>query len=70
MPCLSTTLKGNQMRTKDYELRSSPQNMMQEEHSARDHGNLFGHIHRMKDNKLVKEVMFGMLEGQTRRGRS
>jgi len=29
--------------------------------------NLFGHICRMKDNKLVKEVMFGMMEGETRR---
>ena len=31
--------------------------------------NLFGHICRMKDNRLVKEVMFGMMEGETRRGR-
>src|SRR6218665_3063393 len=32
--------------------------------------NLFGHICRMNDNRLVKEVMFGMMEGETRRGRS
>ena len=31
--------------------------------------NLFGHLCMMKDNRLVKEVMFGMFEGQTRRGR-
>jgi len=30
--------------------------------------NLFGHICRMKDNRLVKEVMFGMTEGQTSKG--
>ena len=32
--------------------------------------NLLGHKCRMKDNSLMKEVMFGMMEGQTRRGRS
>jgi len=31
--------------------------------------NLFGHICRMNDNRLVKEVMFGIMEGETRRGR-
>ena len=31
--------------------------------------NLFGHICRMKDNRLVKEVMFGTMEGELRRGR-
>ena len=31
--------------------------------------NLFEHMCRMKDNRLVKEVMFGMMEGETRRGR-
>jgi len=30
--------------------------------------NLFGHICRMKDNRLVKE-MFGTMEGESRRGR-
>src|SRR6218665_1311097 len=30
--------------------------------------NLFGHICRMKDNRLVKEVMFGMTKGQTSKG--
>ena len=33
--------------------------------------NLFGHILcRMKDNRLVKEVMFGTMEGELRRGKS
>src|SRR6218665_420798 len=31
--------------------------------------NLFEHICRMKDNRLVKEVMFGTMEGELRRGR-
>src|SRR6218665_1793828 len=31
--------------------------------------NLFGHTCRMKDNRLVKEVMFGTMEGEMRRGR-
>ena len=31
--------------------------------------NLFGHICRMGDERLVKCVVFGMMEGQTRRGR-
>ena len=31
--------------------------------------NLFGHIRRMKDNRLVNEVMFGAMDGETRRGR-
>src|SRR6218665_2020145 len=31
--------------------------------------NLFEHICRMKDNRLVKEVMFGTMEGEVRRGR-
>ena len=30
--------------------------------------NLFGHICRVKDNRLVKEVMFGTMEGESRRG--
>ena len=32
--------------------------------------NLSGHICRMKDNKLVKEVMSGTMEGELRRARS
>jgi len=31
--------------------------------------NLFGHICRMEDNRLVKCVMLGTMDGQTRRGR-
>ena len=31
--------------------------------------NLFGHICRMKNNRLVKEVMFGAMEGESK-GRS
>ena len=31
--------------------------------------NLFGHIYRMKDNRLLKEVMIEMMEGEMRRGR-
>ena len=31
--------------------------------------NLFGHICRMKDERLVKGVMFGIMEGQAQRGR-
>src|SRR6218665_2087986 len=31
--------------------------------------NLFGHICKMKDNRLLKEVMFGTLEGESKRGR-
>jgi len=30
---------------------------------------LFGHICRMDDNRLVKNVVFGIVEGQNRRGR-
>ena len=30
---------------------------------------LFEHICRMKDNRLAKEVMFGAMEGESRRGR-
>ena len=30
---------------------------------------LFGHICRMGDKRLVKSVVFGMMDGQTRRGR-
>ena len=30
---------------------------------------LFGHISRMEDDRLVKNVLFGTMEGQTRRGR-
>ena len=30
---------------------------------------LFGHICRMGDDRLVKSVVFGMMDGQTRRGR-
>ena len=32
--------------------------------------NLFGHICRMKNNRLVKEVMSGTMEGELRRARS
>ena len=42
---------------------------MQEEHGATDHGkklNLFAHICRMMDNRLVKEMMFGIMEAETR----
>src|SRR6218665_631414 len=31
--------------------------------------NLFGNICRMKYNRLVKEVIFGTIEGELRRGR-
>src|SRR6218665_73663 len=31
--------------------------------------NLFGHICRMKDNRLVKEVIFTTMEGEMRRGK-
>jgi hypothetical protein len=31
--------------------------------------NLFGHICRMKDDRLVKCVVFGIMDGQSRRGR-
>jgi len=31
--------------------------------------NLFGHICRMEDSRLVKEVVFGEMEGKTKRGR-
>ena len=31
--------------------------------------NLFGHICRMEDSRLVKKVMLGGIEGQNRRGR-
>ena len=40
---------------------------MQEERGAQimeRNLNVFGHICRMKDNRLVKEVMFGMMEGR------
>jgi hypothetical protein len=30
---------------------------------------LFGHICRMGDDRLVKWMVFGMMDGQTRRGR-
>jgi len=30
--------------------------------------NLFGHICRMEDNSLVKNVVFGEMEGKTKRG--
>jgi len=30
---------------------------------------LFGHICRMDDNRLVKNVVFGIVEGQNMRGR-
>ena len=31
--------------------------------------NLFGHICKMKDNRLVQEVMFGTMQGESRRER-
>ena len=31
--------------------------------------NLFGHICRMKDNRLMKEVIFGTMKGKSGRGR-
>jgi len=31
--------------------------------------NLFGHIWRIEDNRLVKKVMLGEMEGKTKRGR-
>jgi len=31
--------------------------------------NLFGHICRMEDSRLVKEVVFGEMEGKTKGGR-
>jgi len=31
--------------------------------------NLFGHICRMEDTRLVKNVVFGKIEGRSRRGR-
>jgi len=30
---------------------------------------LFGHIYRMDDNRLVKNVVFGIIDGLNRRGR-
>ena len=45
---------------------------MQEEHGTTDHekkDELFGYICRMKDNRLVKEGMFGTKDGETRRRR-
>ena len=30
---------------------------------------LFGHVYRMKDDRLVKSVMFGMMEGTNKKGR-
>ena len=30
---------------------------------------LFGHIRRMDDNQLVKNVVFGIMDGPNRRGR-
>ena len=41
-----------------------------EEHGATDHGKEAKPVwtHK-KDNRLVKEVMFGIMEGETRRGR-
>ena len=30
---------------------------------------LFGHVCRMKDDRLVKSVMFGMKEGASKKGR-
>ena len=30
---------------------------------------LIGHIYRMDDNRLVKDVLFGLIDGQNRRGR-
>ena len=32
--------------------------------------NLFGHICRLEDSRLVKEVVFGVMEGKTKRGGS
>ena len=31
--------------------------------------NLFGHICRIEDSRLVKEVVFGEMKGKTKRGR-
>ena len=31
--------------------------------------NLFSHIYRMEDNRLVREVVFGDMEGKLTRGR-
>ena len=31
--------------------------------------NLFGHMYRMEDNRLVKDVVFGEMKGKTKRGR-
>jgi|SRR6218665_1677571 len=31
---------------------------------------LFGHICRMEDRRLVKEIVFGGMEGKTKRGRT
>ena len=31
--------------------------------------NLSGRIYRMKENRQVKEVIFGRMEGKTRKGR-
>ena len=30
---------------------------------------LFGHVCRMKDDRLLKMIMFGMVDGSNRRGR-
>ena len=32
--------------------------------------NIFGHISRMSDDRLIKTVVFGMMDGTSRRGRS
>jgi len=49
---------------------------MQEKHHTTDHGKdtriVWTHIQRIcrkKDNRLVKQVMFGMMEGEWRRER-
>lgn len=64
----------NQMGAKDYKLRSTQKSAMQEEHGTTNQGKkantcLDSSLCRMKDYRLVKEVMFGRMEGESRRGR-
>jgi len=32
--------------------------------------NFFGHICRMPDDRLIKQVVFGIMDGKNKRGRS
>ena len=60
------------MEAKDHESRSVQKGAMQEEYHTTDHGKetkLIWHICKMMDNRLVKEVMFGTMEWESRRGR-